>query len=520
MAGWHKGTVVSLFFQGCDSFCYSEMAASIRTSRATDKPVDYFLRDDQSEFLIGKFRQSGLSEDLWREAISPHGYRYFRFSHEVGPQYPPGAPWALSFFPANNAIHGLNRASILLVAFIGLALAGWCLVRGLPFSCLVVTMATYTYLATFTWVDLASFSINATIFPLFAGIILAWFARERTRGVLAILLAFVGGLGVGLTMEDRIASLLLFPTLVPFFLPGRFALIAANVAGMMMGGIVPLLLHNKLVAGGYFLPTYDTGDTEQSLSCIWTNLLYYVHWWYQNSCVHVLILTVALVALVVLVRLTARAPAGHWRRWIRDRAGFILAPPVTFVIAASYFLTHKVTEGYYLTPSSLTIALTLALLFVSLEIEWRAVAPAASRRAPLWWTAIGLGVAGVAAAFLANLDDFADGIDGVLHPRPEEIVQFDLPPALQDSHAWLWADFWSGSIRFYTGHPAFKIFACGPDIRQRVYGWVKARGEPQYLVEDSETMRRLVDEARKAGWKLTLVGYIRDVPCFRMDAGP
>jgi hypothetical protein len=517
---FHKASRVSLLFQGCDSFCYSEMAASLRDARAAGRPVDYFLRDDQSEFLIAKFKQSGLPEDGWREAIAPHGYHYFHIPGQVGPQYPPGAPWALSFFPRNDAIHGLNRVSIVFIALMGLALAGWCAVRCLPLSCLAVAMATYAYLAIFTWVDLASFSVNATLAPLFAGIILAWFARERTHGALALLLALVGGVGIGMAAEDRIASVLLIPTMLLFFLPRRFGLIAAHAVGITLGGIAPLLLHNKLVTGGYFLPTYDTGDTEQSLKCIGANLVYYYQWRHQNSCWHVMILACALAALVVLVRFTARPPAGHWRRWMWGHAGLILAAPSAFLIGAAYFLTHVVKEGYYLTPSALTVALTTALLFVSLEIEWRAIAPAVSRRAALSWTAVVLAVAGAAVAIWENVDDFSDAAWAVIHPEPAMVVQFDLPQEMQDTHAWIWADYLSGSIRLYTGHPSFKIYSTSPETRKMIYGWIKARGEPQYLVEDTETMRRLIDEARQDGWKITLVGYIRDVPCFRMDAAP
>ena len=520
LAAWHKGTVVGLFFEGCDSVCYSLMEESLREARTSGQPVNYFLHDDQTEFLLGKFKATDLPEADWREAVGPHGFHYFRVTGQEGPQYPPGAPWELSFFRPDRAIHDLNRVIIWLIALTGLAVAGWCFHRRLVFSVLVAAMATYTCLAVLTWLDLASFSINATLFPLFAGIILAWFARERARGALAVLLAFAGGMGVGQAMEDRMGSVLLLPSMMLFFLPRRWGLMAAHVAGIVLCGVAPVLLHNKLVAGGYFLPTYDTGDTEQSLRSIGTNILFYIHWWYQNSCVHVFVLTVALLVLVAWIRSTPRIAEGHWRTWMWDHAGFILTPVSALAIAAAYFLTHVVREGYYLTPSMLTVATTLALLFVSLEIEWRAVALADSTRAGRCWMAIALAFAAPVAAYFSNQGDFNDGVNDLLHPRAEQVIRFNLPEEMQAPDAWIWADYYSGTTRLYTGHPAFKLYAASPRGRRLMYEWVRQRGEPQYIIEDSDSMRRILDEVRSLGWKTLLVGYAWDKPCYRLTKLP
>jgi len=521
LPAFHKGSAVGLFFQGCDPFCYSQMADAMRDARATGQPVDYFLKDDQTQFLIAKFKQSGQPPLRWREAIAPHGYHYFPLTDAVGPQYPPGAPWALSLFPRHGALHALNRASITLTALAGLTFIVWCAARRLPLSCVVMALATYAFLYVFTWVDLASFSINATVFPLFAGIILAWIARERRRGLVALLLALAGGVGIGIAMEDRIASVLLIATMLLFFLPGRFGLIAAHAVGFVLGGIAPVLTHDKLVAGGYFRTTYTGDDTAQSLSCIWTNFLFYCHWWFQTSIMHVTLLACALAGLAAWVRFTTRAPSGHWRRWMRDHAGLILAAPSAFLLGAAFFLTHVVTEGYYLTPSMLTIALTTALLFVSLEMEWRAIDRAAARGTIFSWATAALTIIGGAIAIgLSLLDDLPDGMWAVPYPESEPVVQFDMPQEMQDPHAWIWAHMFSGSVRYYTGHPAFRIYACDPDIRKMIYGWVKARGDRQYLVEDCDTMRQTIDEVRALGWKTTLIGHIRDAPCYRMDAAP
>jgi hypothetical protein len=520
LPAFHKGSTFTLFFQGCDSFCYSQMADAMRDARATGRPVDYFLQDDQTRFLIEKYKQTGADWVTWRQVVAPHGFHYFPLTDAVGPQYPPGAPWALSLFPRHGAIHALNRASIVLISLIGLAFAVWCIRRRLPLSCLVMALATYTFLYVFTWVDLASFSINATVLPLFAGIILAWMARERTRGVTALLLALAGGVGVGVAVEDRLASVLLVATMLLFFLPRRFGLIAAHAAGIVLGGIAPVLTHDKLVAGSYFRTTYDSNDTQQWLSCIWTNFLFYCHWWFQTSIVQVVLLACALAGFAVWLRCSTRTPSGHWRRWRWDHAGLILAAPSAFLLCAAFFLTHVVKEGYYLAPSMLTVALTTALLFVSLEIEWRMIDPAAVRRAMFCWIVAGLAIAGGGAAIGLSLANIPDGNWGAPYPANEPIVDFQVPEEMQDLHAWIWADMFSGADRYYTGHPAFRNYAVSPEMRKTMYGWIKARGERQYMIQDSDTMQRLIDEARADGWKTTLVGYIHGSPCFRMDSAP
>jgi hypothetical protein len=520
LPAYHKGSAFTLLIQGCDSFCYSQMADAMRDARATGRPVDYFLKDDQTRFLIAKYKQTGMDWVIWKRIVTPNGYHYFPLTDAVGPQYPPGAPWSLSLFPRHGAIHALNRASVIFTSLVGLAFVAWCAARRLPLSCLVMALATYAFVFVFTWVDMASFSINATVFPLFAGLILAWIARERRHGIVALLGALAGGIGVGLAMEDRVGSVLLFPTMLLFFLPRHPGLIAMFVAGFVAGGTAPLMTHDHLVAGSYFQTTYDDNDTQQSLKCIWTNFLFYCSWWFQTSIVHVTLLGCALAGFGAWVRHSTRAPSGHWRRWMWDHAGLILAAPSALVLCAGFFLTHVVKEGYYLSPSMLAVALTTALLFVSLEIEWRAIDPSAARRALFSWMAAGLALAGGAAAIGLSRMDIPDGHWDAPYPESEPIVDFNVPPEMQDPHAWIWADTFSGSIRYYAGHPAFRVYPGTPDMRRMMYGWIKARGEPQYFVEDSETMCGLLHEARAAGWKATLIGYIRDVPCFRLDAAP
>ena len=88
---------------------------------------------------------------------------------------------------------------------------------------------------------------------------------------------------------------------------------------------------------------------------------------------------------------------------------------------------------------------------------------------------------------------------------------------MRDLHAWVWGDYLTSSILYYTGHPAFKLPFSTPEMRRLIYGWVQAKGDPQYLIADSDYMKGFVVEARAEGWQLTPVGTLRDNVCYRLD---
>ncbi len=50
-----------------------------------------------------------------------------------------------------------------------------------------------------------------------------------------------------------------------------------------------------------------------------------------------------------------------------------------------------------------------------------------------------------------------------------------------------------------------------------MYAWVQTKGDPQYLLVDSDLMKPFMDEARADGWRLTPIGELRDEVCYRMD---
>ena len=65
--------------------------------------------------------------------------------------------------------------------------------------------------------------------------------------------------------------------------------------------------------------------------------------------------------------------------------------------------------------------------------------------------------------------------------------------------AWIWSDWLSSAIVYYTGHPAFKINFSTPEMRRLMYAWVQTKGDPQYLLVDSDLMKPFTDDAHTDG---------------------
>jgi hypothetical protein len=89
-----------------------------------------------------------------------------------------------------------------------------------------------------------------------------------------------------------------------------------------------------------------------------------------------------------------------------------------------------------------------------------------------------------------------------------------------DGRSWIWADALSGSIWYYTGIPAFKITFSAPETRALVQDFVAARGERQYLVEDSPGMVEAREEIVRRGGVCEPLGAVVGHPIFRVTWPP
>ena len=507
------------FVLGCDTFGYERMARVIRDARAAGTTPDFSLHDAQTRWLIDRFKGSEFPAGSWDEIVTTHAHHYFPGSDQVGPQYPPGTGWVLSLFPALNDVKALDGLTILLVAAGGLGLAAWCAWRGLVASGLVLAGAVATLLAPYDWIHAGSYSINATILPLFAGTILAWMATGVWDRRAALALGFGAGLCFGLLIQVRLASALLAPAAGLLFVPRRWRVLLPFGAGVVLAGVGPVLLHNRAVTGSLFGATYNNGDRAQALVHVADNArFYFVRSAYESGCLHVLGLVIVIslwLALAAATRPRGAVPA--WREWLAGHWGLVAAPIVAAGLSAAFFLTHEVKISYYLTPAGLLTGLLLGLLFVALEEHWQRTAGdfVAAGTLRNGFALVVAAVALPAAVFNHRaLDHLARA---ALEARDDPTHILAVPPALLEPHAWVWADLYASSVLYYTGHPAFKISFAGLEMRRAMYGWVQDKGDAQYLVDDSDQTKPIVAQARADGWRLTPVGTVREAVCYRMD---
>ena len=102
-------------------------------------------------------------------------------------------------------------------------------------------------------------------------------------------------------------------------------------------------------------------------------------------------------------------------------------------------------------------------------------------------------------------------------PAPPQAIAHNpvvLPPELADDHAWVWADLLTGTLWYYDSKPAFKIQFTNPETRALIFKFVFDRGEPQYLVQDSESMQQFMNEIVHQGGTLELRGKVDGQPYF------
>jgi len=517
LSAYQKGRSITTFIQGCDPFGYSRMADVIRNARSSGQSADFFIRDDQTRWLIEKFKQSGLPSSSWDEVVTAHAHHYFPGSDEVGPQYPPGTGWTLSFFPKTDAVRDLNLLTILILAIGSILVVFWCTRNGLPFSCLMIAGAVCAFFSVYQWIDNLSFSINATLLPLFLGTFSAGLATLYPQRMLAILLGLASGILFGLVIQTRLASVLLIPAIALIFVPRKIHLLFWYLAGVTLNGVVPLLFHNKTITGSFAGATYNSGDTRQSFSCIPTNLSMYLHHAKESSLYYVLYLCMGLCLLILVILATSSLRTPQWRLWATNHYGLAMAPACAFFLTAVYFLTHFVLIIYYLVPGMLLVGLLIAFLFVSLEIQWRKLtAHSQATRVIGGLAAMTISIA--ALVYLSsNYTEIKDLARTALTSPEEPPFQFNVPAELLDAKAWIWADTYSSSIDYYTAHSSFKLPFSTPQMRKLMYAWIKSKGDSQYMIADSDGMKKLVGEAQALGWKLTYLGDLRGAPYYKME---
>lgn len=479
----------------CDSFGYLSMARVLRSSRGLTP--DFAIESPQTRALIGFFKSEGLPLARWDEFIAPHAHHFQPISGHVMPQYPPGVGAALAAFPEGQAVRDLNIVTEWSLFLGGLALLGYCFLTNAWMASGFFTISSILGMEALRGIGTSSFSVNVSLIPILLGtfcLFLSLMRSQKARTKEVAGLALVSGLLFGFSIQARIASVLLIPGFLVLILRERRAAVTW-VSGIVLGGIVPLLVHRYRVTGAWYLSTYNSADASApSFGAVLSNLGYYLgagpgaryDWapW---------LLCFGFCAVTWMSHQRYRGPLSLARLW--------LGSALIWLVSVIYFLTHKITASYYIALSSFAyvLAVSFGILMIERNLRPRQID---ARRA---WTVSGLMVIAVIATALSAKPALLPQARGPAWP-------VEIPSELKSSDAWIWSDLTSGSFWYYGSKAAFKAPFAQADVRALALRWIRHRGEKLYLVLDSPDMVSVADDLQQHGARLTPHGQVFGQP--------
>lgn len=497
---------VTDYAYGCDPFGYSRQARLFRENGYVDG-LDTRMADPEARFLLDMAPTVGIGAERAAEMLAPHCHHYEPKTDAVILQYPPGTGFLLSLLPADRQVDMLYVGSLALLVFcFGLfavaALPSWGLAAGVVGSLAVASAAIANSAL------MVSYSAPATLgLTAFAAVLVLGGLPpgRRPRWWAGALL----GLLSALLVSVRIPNVFLLAGLAAFIVletepwkRGRLAgALLYTASGMVTFavGLVPLLLANRINAGGYLETTYGTADSAGARLdpfMIARNLYYY---FVETPAWPVTAAAVAALAMAVV-----KARMGRGTEAGRRLRAIVVGGGLPFLFSVGFFATHEVRASYYLVPSAF-FCLALCLFGVVELYGGRAF----SR----------VGVASVSAVVL-----LLAGIQ-IAH-LPQRPYSFNAPPEILERDAIVWADRSGSTLYHYLGKYSGKI-PFGWDCEQNaiVNGVSEAR-RTQYFIVDSEAMNRLTTRLQHedlldwAGIFVTLEPYAvyRMEPGGRLDA--
>lgn len=492
------------FAYACDSFGYLRMAKEIRHGVEHGVWPEFKLESPQTRLLIDFMQQNKVDVPRWDEVIAPHAHHYMPESGYVGVQYPPGTGLVLAMFPQGEAVYRLNRIVefvFIVAGVVALAIATW---KRAWASIGLVVLALSLGFMVMGRLGALSFSMNAVLVPILLTTVfslLALWLQTSERDRLALLCALLAGLSLGFATMIRLPSFLLSAGFLVLLWPGfrNFRIKSLPVLfalGVTISGVIPVLINQRNVAGGWYISTYARVDAAPpTVEALRPNLSFFLG--NGPASIDNWALIAGVIGLVGFLLLYARQdnPLGlSWKR-------FVLAVALMWVIPICYFLSHRITGAHYMI-SSIFATLTLigfgafAIEVTSKRFETRRVLASVALVLILW-----PGVATLQRVW-------SDRYTGPAPERARTHAPILLPAELVDDKAWIWADLLTGSLWYYANKPAFKIQFTDEEMRARIWKFVYDRGERQYLIQDSEQMKQYIAEIEQLGGKLELRGKV------------
>jgi hypothetical protein len=510
---------------GCDSFGYLSMAEAIRAGFHNRELPQFQIHSPQIQLLVDEMRAQHVPLEQWDELVAPHAHHYFPRTGAVGAQYPPGTGLALAMFPQGHALYRLNLIVLAALSAVAVVSLGLATRRGAWVAAGCVVLALEMCIALQQRVGTSSYSINAMMLPILLAVVGAFGARaldaEERRRWATPTAAFVSGIALGFGVMTRLSLILEVPgfALLLWSAPWMRNFLRRVFpfgVGVMIAGVLPVLINNYRVAGAWYLPTYNRDDAAPpNFDHLFHNARYYLagDGSFGNRMLLALVISFAAVAL-----LRRRGSTLH------QLCGIALSAATMWAVPMLYFLSHKTTIWYYSTPGTLSTALTLALGLLAVEALLRTPRP----DDPVLVDAdklVGDGLAMPSLRWLRTAPAMLAGVVALwntpfaglsaLPPAPTAPEHRMLLPAeLADKQNWIWADKLSGTLRYYADRTAFKTPFSIPSVRLMAYSYVARRGEQQYMIIDTPTMKALLTEATMSGAVAELRGNVGYAPYY------
>jgi hypothetical protein len=516
-SAYRKSLTTEEFAHKCDQFGYLRMAKEIRQAASELNLPEFKLESRQTRLLINFMQSQNVPVPLWDEVVAPHAHHYFPKSNSVGVQYPPGTGLTLALFPEGKAVYSLNRTVVIffvLAGFVALGIAAW---KAAWASAGLVTLAIHLGLAILGRMGDLSFSINAVFIPLLMSCLLALVTlgfKATNRNRLAFLSAFAAGLFLGFATLIRLPCIFLAPGFLILLWPNTWRIGIKSLPvlfglGVVLTGILPVLFHQQVIAGAWFLPTYASVDAAlPTFERVSHNLSYFFgdgpaaqdNW-------ALLYAFIGFSGFVIATRPGHGSQIGKrfglsWRR-------VFFAALVMWLLPTIFFLTHWVVGPHYAIPA--TFGALVLIGFGSLAIEATSGPVVRQGRNALWWLAL---VFLLAPGLAALKHAWSEQSPNPAPDQPIAHAQIVLPAELADERAWIWADFLTGTLWYYANKPAYKIQFTNPETRAMIFRFVFERGESQYLIRDSESMQTYMDEISRLGGRLEQKGKVDGQPYF------
>ncbi len=489
---------------GCDSFGYLSMARSIRDTRSRLGSVSwptFRIQDPQVQTLIDFFKKSHLPSTSWDEVVAPHSYHYFPGTDQVSPQYPPGTGLILSLFEEGSAVAGLNQLTCIGLVILLIIVLQICNLNEAWLTGGFFSLSFYWMMEILMQINTDSFSINALLLPLSSSIVIGCLFTRSNFSLL-----FSGAL-FGISILIRIQVILLYPAMILLHYFKRdndsfFSRISLYFQfGFIMSGVIPLFFHQYSTSGAWYLSTYSQNDSAHpNFSVLANNFNYYLGKG-LGSCHNWLTFNLALGLLGIFFyskrfRIYSLSQRSHRHKNEGCSISKItMIGVLAWVIPTLYFLTHSVKTSYYMVPVLLSTALFLS--FLALEIEKNSKLSHYRCRSRLGFG--GFFILALLPGYLTMDHVWRMKNNWPDHNENQTQNQFIVPSELLSDRAWVWSDMTSGTIGYYSNKTSFKLPFSTREMRKQIFKFVTDRNELQYIVDDSESMKAILNEVRALG---------------------